>query len=215
MISALDSESAPYKWRTTLSRLHGNTTTRMRLLALDLKSASAYFKEETPPATLNSVLEERGRQIWAASSSAGDAAEVSIARQQGTTTTTGMTTTTRTRVEDNDTEVDDTSRRRGGGGGGGGSTDSDALTMPTTTIGTPTTTTTTAPTTTITTCPTTTTTLSLCSCTAEYPRAIARGCSLSMNELWVFGEVDPRDLSITRIVCEYSQTSRVLDSFDS
>ncbi|KAF9020435.1 hypothetical protein BDZ89DRAFT_1116378 [Hymenopellis radicata] len=134
--------------------------------------------------------------------------------QQGTTTTTGMTTTTRTRVEDNDTEVDDASRRRGGGGGGGGSTDSDALTTPTTTIGTPTTTTT-APTTIITTSPTTTTTLSLCSCTAECPRAIARGCLPSMNELWVFGGVDPRDPSITRIVCEYSQTSRVLDSFDS
>ncbi|KAF9025559.1 hypothetical protein BDZ89DRAFT_1161688 [Hymenopellis radicata] len=69
----LDSESAPYKWRTTLRRLQGNTAGRTQ-------SASAYFKEETPPATLNSVLEERGRRIWAASSSAGDAAEVSIVR---------------------------------------------------------------------------------------------------------------------------------------
>ncbi|KAF9025146.1 hypothetical protein BDZ89DRAFT_1183752, partial [Hymenopellis radicata] len=68
---ALDSESAPYKWRTTLRRLHGNT-------ASWTQSASTYYKEETPPATLNSVLEERGRRIWGATSSAGDVVDWSL-----------------------------------------------------------------------------------------------------------------------------------------
>ncbi|KAF9047987.1 hypothetical protein BDZ89DRAFT_1033355 [Hymenopellis radicata] len=36
-----------------------------------------------------------------------------------------------------------------------------------------------------------------------------------MNQLWVGLEADPRDPSVTRIVCEYLLTSRVLDSFDS
>ncbi|KAF9009846.1 hypothetical protein BDZ89DRAFT_1047717 [Hymenopellis radicata] len=59
--------------RKAAPRKRGSRTP-VTVLTLDFESASAYSKEETPPVTLNSVLEERGRWIWAATSSAGDVA---------------------------------------------------------------------------------------------------------------------------------------------